>query len=125
MKKILVIDDEQPVRKLLRRYLSSCEFEILEAPDGAAGIETLKNNSADLVITDLIMPGREGLETIAEIRKISPGMPIIAMSGGGIRLDPETFLGVAKKMGAQIGLHKPFKKDELLRVVRSLLSEKN
>ncbi len=123
MKTILVIDDEEPIRKLLHQYLSSEGYEVFEAPEGNTGVGVLNANPIDLIITDLIMPGKEGLETIAEIRKLNPELPIIAMTGGGVFNDPEVFIQVAKKFGAQRGLQKPFERADLLNAVKDLLSE--
>jgi YesN/AraC family two-component response regulator len=96
---------------------------IHEAADGRTGMTLLQQNSIDLVITDIIMPEKEGLETIIDIRHDFPNMKILAISGGGKTGLPD-FLPAAKKFGAHKTLAKPFGKKELLEVVNSILEIK-
>lgn len=121
MSHILIIDDEPQIRRMLRRMLESEGYTVTEAADGAEGIKHYHTNPADLIITDLIMPNKEGIETIAELRKKNPGIKIIAMSGGGKR-EPEGYLNMAKLLGASKTFEKPFKKEELLKAIKSLIS---
>lgn len=116
----LVIDDDIQIREMLKQLLQMAEYEVWDAPDGNAGIKIHHGNPADLVITDLIMPGKEGLETIMEFRRQSPGLKIIAISGGG-KVDANEYLGMARMLGAQKVLSKPFEPGELLEAVRELL----
>jgi len=83
MARILLIDDDAPVRRTLRKMLERQGYEVEEAPDGKAGLTLYQENPADLIITDLIMPEMEGIETIMELRRRFPDVKIIAMSGGG------------------------------------------
>ncbi|MFQ6113091.1 MAG: response regulator [bacterium] len=120
MAKILVIDDESQVRMMLREILEDEGYEVAEAPDGKAGLELFRNEPTDLVITDIIMPEKDGLATIRELREISSDVKIIAISGGGhvVRTD---YLQVAQIFGAQRVLRKPVGYNELLRAVAELL----
>lgn len=120
MTKILIIDDESSIRKLLNKLLSAEGYEILEAHNGNQGIELYKNHYPDLIITDLIMPDKEGLETIKELRKLSPDVKIIAISGGGIA-NPEMYLDLALKFGAVRTLRKPIDNKILLSAVKETL----
>lgn len=116
MKTILVIDDEAPILKLLNTILTREGFRVLTAGDGNEAIRIVDDEPVDLVITDIVMPEKEGLETIYELRKIDRNLPVIAMSGGG-KNPAERYLQTAKMMGASATLQKPISKEELLDVV--------
>lgn len=118
MGNILVIDDESNVRLLIRKMLESEGHTIIEASDGFEGVEHYHNSQVDVVITDLIMPDKEGLETIHELKKEYPDIKIIAMSGTENR---DIHLGTAKLLGATDVLTKPFKKEALLMKIRELI----
>lgn len=120
MPQILIIDDDVQIRLLIRRILENEGHGVLEAADGKKGIMLLKNNNIDLVITDIIMPEKEGLETIIDIRHDFPETKIVAISGGG-KTGLPNFLPAAKKFGAHRILSKPFGKNEILDVVNDLL----
>ncbi len=120
---ILVIDDEPKLCRSISRTLEVAGFDTLTAGDGAEGMLLLRQYRPQLVITDLIMPVMEGIETIIEIRRTSPAMKIIAMSGGGATGDGTPFLEAATKIGADATLLKPFRVAELLDVVDSVLAE--
>ncbi len=120
MGKILIIDDESSIRKLLRAVFEKNGYEVIEAENGNQGIKVFKEQGADLIITDLVMPEKEGLETIREIIKSYPDTDIIAMSGGGV-INPETYLKLAKKFGAKDAFCKPFDKNKLVARVKELL----
>ena len=122
MKMILIIDDEENICTLLGKMFKREGFDVLTAGDGKKGIMLFKENRVDLVITDIIMPEKEGLETILELKKLSPETPIIAMSGGG-RLDSVDYLKIAKQMGAKYTFNKPFEKDNLLLAVHEALKD--
>ena len=94
--------------------------EVVDAPDGKLGLQLFREEGADLVITDIIMPEKAGLETIMELRKDYPGVKIIAISGGGA-IEPRVYLHYAKEAGAMRTLPKPFEREELLEGVRELL----
>ncbi len=107
MPRILVIEDEPLLRQMIGIALSKANYVVVECEDGRKGIEAHEKQPVDLVITDLIMPEMEGIETIRCLRKLSPTLPIIAISGGG-RVTPESYLSIARRMGATKVLAKPF-----------------
>ncbi len=120
IRNILVVEDDEQMRSMIRQMLESAGYSVMEAPDGKVALWLFKEMSADLIIIDIIMPEKEGLETIMEFRRDFPDVKIISISGGGLG-DPEQYLSMAKKMGADHTLAKPFEKDELLKVVKDLL----
>ncbi len=121
MSSILVIDDEADIRDLCRRILSQAGYQVIEAPDGNVGMRLYRENRPDLIITDIIMPEKEGIETIMELRREFPAVRIVAISGGGQATTGATCLHLAKSLGAVKALAKPFTKSELLDVVREAL----
>ncbi len=120
MARILVMDDDEQIRTTIHQVLDLEGHEVIEAPDGKEGINLFKESGADLIITDIVMPEKEGLETITELRRDFPDIKIIAISGGG-RGDPKSYLTLAKGFGALRTLTKPFEREELLEAVRELL----
>jgi CheY-like chemotaxis protein len=112
MPHILIIDDDEAMRRSLAQTLERLGHQVSASADGRAGVERAAANPPDLVITDLIMPEKEGLETIMELRQHHPRIKIIAMSGGG-RLSNEDYLHLAKRFGATVALAKPFTREEL------------
>jgi len=118
--KILVIDDDELIRLTCRNILKKMQCMVIEADNGVTGLAKFKKESPSLVLTDMLMPDKEGLETIAEIRAQSSTVKIIAMSGGGSTQNMN-FLHLAKQVGADMLLSKPFKPDELLAAVKNLL----
>ena len=118
MARILVIDDEDMVRRVVCRTLQTAGHEVDCACDGDEGLRMLAEGEYDLVVTDLIMPNKEGIETIAEIRKTRPNIPVIAMSGYW----GAPYLEAAGKLGAVKLLCKPFERQELLDSVREALN---
>lgn len=121
MSAILVIDDDASVREVVREMLELEGHEVTIAENGSEAIALLAGRRFDLVVTDLIMPEKEGIETITEIRRTDSRTPIIAISGGG-RLGPGDYLETARYIGADATLAKPFTRQELLTTVESLLS---
>lgn len=121
MANILIIDDEDMVRMVLKQSLEKAGHSVTEAGDGEKGVAALSGAAFDLVITDIVMPRREGIETIIEIRKTAPETPIIAISGGG-RIGPENYLDAAVKMGATHVFAKPFDRAELLQTVERCIA---
>ena len=119
-KRILVIDDELQIRLMLRQAIEKAGFEVDDAPDGREGIDCFKKRRADLIITDIIMPEKEGIETIMAFKRIDPGVKIIAISGGG-RIQSEDYLNIATKVGASCSFAKPFSIIELLSKINELL----
>jgi DNA-binding NtrC family response regulator len=112
MSKILVIDDDPAVRQAIGRILDRKGHQVVTAGDGRYGLTLFASEQPDLVITDIIMPEREGLETILAIHKICPGVKVIAISGGG-RVGNVDFLTLAAKLGAHEIIAKPFDPAEL------------
>jgi DNA-binding NtrC family response regulator len=121
MAKILVIDDDTIVRLTIVHLLEEAGHLVLWAVDGLQGMAVFRGWHPDLVITDIIMPEQEGIQTIAEMRKAKPDAKIIATSGGG-RIGNTDFLKIAKVTGAMAVIPKPFDMDELLALVRDCLS---
>ena len=122
---ILLIEDDELTRSMVAGSLRKDHFEVLEAENGALGLNELRMHEAEppsIVITDIIMPDKEGFETIKEIKKFSPHIKIIAISGGGDAQDKKMLLDVAMMLGADKTLQKPFKSEELLEAVRILLA---
>ena len=118
--RVLIIDDDEAVRETLRANLEDCGFQVNEAIDGEQGFQLIdERNPPHVVITDIIMPRREGLETIAAIRKKFPDLKLIAISGGG-RSKTMDFLELAEKVGAHAVLPKPLDLDVLEKTVRNL-----
>ena len=120
MESILIIDDDTTLRRALRLTLERSGYRVFEAGDGREGLGLLKREIVDLVITDLIMPGMEGLETIRELRKLNPSLRIIAISGGG-RGTPAEYLDIATQFGAAKVFTKPFDFSALCSAVSGLL----
>jgi len=117
---ILIIDDDEQILALLSRSMEMAGFAAVTASDGREGQRRLEEQHFDIVITDLIMPEKEGMETISHIRRHFPGVKIIAISGGG-RIGPESYLPAALDLGADRAFAKPFAVDELVAAVRELL----
>lgn len=122
MARILIIDDEPQIRSMLKLMLEREGYEVVEAPDGVEGIKIYRQNPADLIITDLIMPNKDGIGMIIDLKKEFPDVNIIAMSGGGLN-KPDGYLKGAKKLGAACTLTKPIDREEMLRGVKNILKE--
>ena len=120
MSRILVIDDDPMVRDTLRLILTAAGHQVALAFDGKAGLKAFSELSPDLVITDILMPEKEGMETIGELRQIALHVPIIAVSGGG-RVGNMDFLAAARHFGADRTFAKPFDPDDVLGAVSELL----
>lgn len=120
MARVLIIDDEEQVRKLIREVLEEAGHEVVEARNGREGMKLYEANSTDVVITDLVMPEQEGLETITGLRRRFPAVKIIAISGAQQKLDLD-LLYVAEKLGAIRTMEKPFEMQKLVALVKELL----
>ena len=120
MAKILVIDDNDLVRASTRTILENEGYVVEEASDGDVGIARAKSVLPDLILTDIVMPNKEGIEMIRDLRSRGYDGPIIAMSGGG-RLDATEVLDLAGKLGADACIAKPFKRAELLAKIKACL----
>lgn len=117
MLKILVIDDVDMARATIRRMLEKDGYEVFEAYNGKQGVQMIEQYALDAVITDILMPDMEGLETIRLIVKSRPHLPVIAMTAA----TNTPYLQMAVKFGAVCGLQKPFRQTELLSAVRKAL----
>jgi len=120
MAHILIIDDDVLICQLLRRILEQLGHRVTDAQEGRKGLNAFQADPADLVITDLIMPGMEGIETILEMKRRFPGTKIIAMSGGGVGSGSD-YLQMARKFGAHQILNKPFSVQMLTDLVSTML----
>ncbi|HEX2975083.1 MAG TPA: response regulator [Bacteroidales bacterium] len=123
MAKILVFDDEPSILLMLKKLLERAGHEVEVALNGKEGMALFEKNKPDLLITDIIMPEKEGLETIFELRRRYPELKIIAISGGG-RIGPDGYLPGAKLLGANAAFTKPIIPREFLQTVSELLGEK-
>jgi CheY-like chemotaxis protein len=121
MSRILVIDDDRLVRFTIRTALEQAGHDVVEAEDGARGIAAFDAGAFDLVITDLLMPEKEGVETVREIRQRSARVKILAVSGGGA-MKTLDYLAMAEALGADRSLAKPFTARALVQVVDELLA---
>lgn len=122
MGKILVIDDDEFVRSLVTRALEREGHTVVTAPDGESGLERFRGGAFDVVVTDILMPGKEGIELIMELRETHPDTPIVAMSGGGGATGSAGPLQDARLLGADATLSKPFEIESLRRMVNGLLA---
>ena len=120
MPKILVIDNEAPMRQLLTSMLEREGFEVETAEDGDAGLEAFRRQRPDVVVTDILMPNKGGLVAIREILDLDPEVKIVAISGGG-STGKLNFLSTARTFPGVKTLHKPFRQAELMAVVRGAL----
>lgn len=122
MARILIIDDEKPVREAVEAIAAAAGHETRFAADGRQGMAQFASFQPDLVITDMLMPEKEGVETIAELRKLRPNLPIIAISGGG-RVGNMSFLKMAERFGATRTIAKPFSAADLMAALAACLSK--
>ena len=120
MARILVIDDQEPIRGIVRRALEQAGHEVLDASDGEMGMELLARHPVDVVISDIFMPGQDGILTLRQIRKQFPAVKVIVISGG----DSTGMLDLrrdAELLGAVKSVLKPFTAREIVDLVRSVL----
>lgn len=120
-KRILVVDDQVSIRSALGRMLTLEGYEVIPAADGDEATRLWRDHGADLVIMDLFMPEKDGIETIAELRASSPGIPIIAMSGGGTS-NQVNVLEAASLLGAVATIEKPFDRKAMIDLVARALA---
>jgi DNA-binding response OmpR family regulator len=121
MWKILVIDDDEIMNGMTVQLLTEAGYVAEGALDGDSGLKILASKQFDLVVTDIVMPEKEGIETIIAIRKKNKTIPIIAISGGE-KLGPDQYLRMAQHFGADYTFQKPFDRDPFLAAVRECLS---
>jgi DNA-binding response OmpR family regulator len=132
MTDVIVIDDEEDIRVALKEVLQRAGFEVEVASTGDDGLELLRERGADLIITDVIMPGKNGVETAYDIRMEFPGTKIIVISGGGnvapmdyepAAIKTTAYLASASAVGADLTITKPFDREELINAVIDLVGE--
>jgi DNA-binding response OmpR family regulator len=122
MSSVLVIDDDPVICAIIARVLEDDGFSVTSAGDAQTGISQFKELNPDLVIVDILMPGKEGMATILELREAKPEARILAISGGG-NFAAEDILRIAELLGADNSLRKPFLPDGLLAAVRRCLAQ--
>lgn len=120
MQRILLVDDDHHILLMIKKMLERAGYEVDLASNGNQGLELFQKLPADLVITDIIMPEKEGLETIREMKRLRPELKIIAMSGGG-KISADNYLETAKIFGASMVLEKPFSQHTMVSAVNKLL----
>lgn len=120
MARLLLVDDNRELLEIQSEFLREYGFEVVTAENGIIASELLCDMEFDLIVTDIIMPKKEGMEMISDLRKMRPGLPIIAVSGGGRRGATE-YLPMARALGAKATLTKPFSPSALLAEVTRLL----
>lgn len=121
MKHILLVEDDEALRTLLTRVLRRAGYEVSEAHNGNEAERILLQESIDLVVSDMLMPGKDGIELLMDVRKNRPDLKIVAMSGGGYT-GTGTYLSLAKALGATRTLNKPFEGHELIALIESELA---
>ncbi|MET1255149.1 response regulator [Aliikangiella maris] len=121
---VMIVDDDPQMLRLLTDVVELDNHDVLLAQDGALALEYFEFHAPDLMITDILMPNKEGLELISEIREKFPGVKIIAYSGGG-SANPESYLEFAKGMGADKVFTKPVPLASLRQEIQSLLGGQN
>ncbi len=118
--RILLVEDDDQMRGMIRKMLEGAGHVVVEAPDGKVAAKLYREQASDLIITDLLMPEKEGIELIQDLKHDFPDVKIIAISGGG-KLDPASYLPLAKGLGAMYTFEKPFKKEDLLAAAQDIL----
>jgi len=117
---ILIIDDDSQVLDMLRQTLEREGYDVVVASNGRVGIKIYREDPADLIITDMVMPEKEGIETIIELKRDYPDVKIITMSGGGI-INPEQYLDISRKLGVERSFTKPIERKKLLFAIQELI----
>jgi CheY-like chemotaxis protein len=120
MKRVLIIDDDVQMRIMLKKTLERAGYEVVDADNGQKGIEAYKRKQTDVIITDLIMPGKDGMETIIELKREFPDVKIIAVSGGTRAMDPRDYLFYTTQAGVTHTFTKPFDPNEIIKAVQEL-----
>jgi CheY-like chemotaxis protein len=117
---VLVIDDDEAMREYVCFVLEKAGYKVLSAKDGSEGIATATASAPDLIITDLVMPDMEGIETIRKLKSLNPSCGIVAMSGAA---NSDTYLAMAQCLGAHTVLQKPFARSQVEEAVRTTLEK--
>jgi len=120
MKKILLIDDDEHFRDMFSELLKRNNYQVIEANDGRYALELYHSEMPDLIITDIIMPEKEGIETILDLKRLNKNCKIIAISGGG-RTNAIDNLKSARLLGANLSFEKPFDNEEILQSIAELI----
>lgn len=124
MQNILIIDDSESVRESMRLTVSNAGYDATIAADGAEALRTIKKDGPfALVITDIFMPEIDGIELVEKLKADQPDLKIIAFSAGGMGLKSSEMLDVAKEMGAEVTLEKPFTDEALIEKIKSLIGD--
>jgi YesN/AraC family two-component response regulator len=123
MAKILIIDDDPSILTMLKRMLEKAGYEVDIASNGSEGLEKIESCPPDLLVTDIVMPEKEGLELIFYLRRKNPELKIVAISGGG-RFNYEGYLTSAKLLGADLTFQKPLVHKEFIQAISDLISNK-
>jgi len=132
MKRVIIIDDEEDIRIVLKEIFVREGFDVGVASDAIEGLNLIRETGADLVITDIIMPGRDGVETAYDIRSEFPNTKIIVMSGGGntapldyepTAISTRSYLASAEAIGADLTITKPFDRKELVKAANELTKQ--
>ncbi len=119
--KILLIEDDPTLRFAVSEFLRSEEFDCRDVSSGQEGMELLSEWEPDLIITDLLMPGKDGLQVITEVRELGQAIPILVMTGGGVTITSSPLLDIASTFGANATVLKPFTNSQLLEKIKLLL----
>jgi len=122
MMEVLVVDDDALMRGMLAEWLAEAGYRVREAENGTKALQMLRIRPADLLISDMDMPGRDGAQTIDEARRMLPGLTVIAISGGA-RDERQNWKAKALKLGAAKALGKPFERRDLLAAVKELMPQ--
>jgi CheY-like chemotaxis protein len=122
MARILVVDDDEDLRRVAARMLTAAGHEVAEVADGSQAIDAYRAHPSDLVLSDIYMPGVDGVEAIIRLREEFPDIRIVAISGGGYR-DQDEVLDMAARLGARATLTKPLERRTLLKTVERVLKE--
>lgn len=122
--RVLVIDDDELVRATLVDTLQTAGIGVISAANGRIGVDLLQTADVEAVVTDILMPDQEGLETIREIKRNHPSLGILAISGGGATGIDTQLLKFARELGADRTLPKPFSASELVTAVRAILTDR-
>lgn len=123
MARVLIIDDEAALRAVVRESLEREGFEVVEAGNGAEGLALHREHPADVIVTDIFMPEKDGYAIIQELQREFPDTKVIVISGGGGIDLPDNYLDLAKRLGVRRTLSKPFQASELVATVREVLGE--
>lgn len=118
--RVLLIDDEKMLRDVLRDAFEAAGYDVAVAANGTDGVRLFEEAPSDIIVTDILMPDKDGLEVIMELRKRHPNVKIVAISGGD-RTGNRQYLRIARELGAARILHKPFRPKELLALVEEVL----